>query len=85
MSSWFPAVTTFLACERTALSPEDDPASFGEDVIMLHQVHQSMPYKTRSVFLLKKKKHMDCKGEGMSLLRTPLFTSVLSFSLTIIS
>jgi hypothetical protein len=46
------------------LSPEDDLASFGEDVIMLHQVHQSMPYKTRSLFLLKKEKRK--RNTGMA-------------------
>jgi hypothetical protein len=63
-SSWIPAIKKFLACERTALSLEDDAASFGEDVIMLDQVHQSMLYKTRSLFLLKGKKTTGMVKEG---------------------
>lgn len=84
-SSGMPAVTKFLACERTTLSPTDDPASLGEGVIVLHLVHQSMPYKTwpLSLFLLKERRNTDrdVHGEGMNfLLRGPLFTPVFSFS-----
>ena len=67
-----PAVTKFLACGRTTLSPTADPASLQEGVTMLRLVHHSMPYKTctLSLFLLKEGRSIDrdVHGEGMNFL-----------------
>ena len=83
-SSGMPAVTKFLACERTTLNPTADPASLGEGVTMLRLVHHSMPYKTCSLSLSLplegKKKHWQRRprgGDEFSSSNTPLYSCFL--------